>query len=102
MFRKRTGYETVIVKSDRLARGPETEMPEIDTAIDAGQDDKMFIPAWEDVREEITPEDHEEGTHVATIHYDMDAKSYELEYYVETESEKEEAEAEDEGEADAQ
>jgi len=96
MLGNRTGYETVVVKSGTLERGEDTEFPEIHTAIDAGQDDMMFIPAWEDVEDEVDPDDHEEGTHVATIHYDMDAKSYDVEYYVETESEKEENEAEEE------
>lgn len=93
MLGNRTGFENVVVKSGTLARGPDSKRPEIETAIDAGQDDQMFIPAWDEVEEEISPEDHDEGTHVATIHYDMDAKSYNVEYYVETKSEKEQDEA---------
>lgn len=95
MLGNRTGFETVIVKSDELTRGPDSERPEIDTAIDAGQDDTMFIPAWDEVEEEVDPADHEEGTHVATIHYDMDEKSYNVEYYVETKSEKEQEEGDE-------
>lgn len=100
MLGNRTGFEKVVVKSGTLTQGPDSNRPEVNTAIDAGQDDLMFVPAWDEVREEVDPEDHEEGTHVATIHYDMDAKNYNIEYYVETKSEKEQQEAADETEAE--
>lgn len=83
-----TGFETVVVgESGNLERGPNAELPKIRTGVDKNLDDRLFIPAWDEVKETIDPAEYEQGEHVATIHYDLIEKAYEIEYYVEVEAE---------------
>lgn len=85
---KPTGFETIVVgESGELERGPKAELPKVETAVDAGLDDRLFIPAWEAVEKTIDTDEYEEGRHVATIHYDLIDKEYTIEYYVEIEEE---------------
>lgn len=44
----------------------------------------LKTPAFDDVRDAVDLEAHEPGTHVATIHYDLDAWEYTVEFLVET------------------
>jgi hypothetical protein len=86
---KPTGYETIIVDgSGELVSGPDTDLPNIRTAVDTGVDDRMLIPAKNEVREKIDAGKYGSGTHVATIYYDIRTKSYEIDFHVETEAEK--------------
>jgi hypothetical protein len=85
-----TGFETVVVgESGDLKRGPKTELPNIRTGVDKNLDDRLFIPAWSAVEETVDPSEYEEGEHVATIHYDLIDKEYDIEYYVEIDDDEE-------------
>lgn len=85
MRKNPTGFETVIVGESGELQRSERELPTIITAIDKDLDDTMFLPAWAAVEAEIDPTEYEAGTHVATIHYDVRTKAYDIEYHVEIE-----------------
>jgi hypothetical protein len=84
---KPTGYETIIVDgSGELVPGPDSDLPNIRTAVDTGVDDRMLLPAKSEVKENVDAGEHKPGTHVATIYYDIRTKTYEIDFHVETEA----------------
>ena len=79
-----TGFEEVVVRqAGDLGVTVDSEPPLIRGVKDHGWGDDLKVPAWRSVREKIDPSDHNPKTHVATIHYDLDAWEYTIEYHVE-------------------
>lgn len=85
-----TGYEEIVVSDDgvdtdlELRTTVESEPPSIRDHGDYGWGDDLKVPAWDAVRDVIDVEAHDAGAHVATIHYDLDAWDYTIEFLVET------------------
>lgn len=81
-----TGVEEVVVRrAGDLGVSPDSEPPLIRDVGDYGWGTDLKTPAWEQVREQIDPADHPAKTHVATIHYDLDAWEFVVEFLVEVE-----------------
>ncbi|MDS0478675.1 hypothetical protein [Natrinema sp. 1APR25-10V2] len=79
-----TGYEEVVVRRvGDLGYTNDSEPPGIRGLGDHGWGTDLKTPAWDEVRKKIDPGDYEPKTHVATIHYDLDAWEYTIEYLVE-------------------
>lgn len=82
-----TGYTEVVVAegvdgSPEFRKTIDSEPPEIRDVGDYGWGTDLKTPAWDDVRDRLDPDDGELGMHVATIHYDLDAWEYRVEYHV--------------------
>jgi hypothetical protein len=83
---KKTGYEKVVVRrAGDLGTTTDSEPPAIQGVGDYGWGTDLKSPAWDKVKEKIDPDDFDPKTHVATIHYDLDAWEYTIEYLVEVE-----------------
>ncbi|PGF13810.1 hypothetical protein CP556_25110 [Natrinema sp. CBA1119] len=82
------GFEEVVVRrAGDLGVDSESEPPTIRGPGDHGWGDDLKTPAWNEVREKIDPADYDAKTHVATIHYDLDAWEFTIEFFVEVDRE---------------
>lgn len=78
-----TGFEEVVVRrAGDLGVDSESERPTIRGPGDRGWGNDLKTPAWDEVRTMINPTEYEPKTHVATIHYDLDAWEYTVEFFV--------------------
>lgn len=82
-----TGYTEVVVAegvdgSPEFRKTVESEPPGIRDVGDYGWGNDLKTPAWEEVRDRLNPADFEVGTQVATIHYNLDAWEYHIQYHV--------------------
>jgi len=82
-----TGYQEVVVAegvdgSPEFRKTVESEPPTLSGLKARGWGTDLQTPAWDDVRERLDPTDYELGTHVATIHYDLNVWEYRVDYHV--------------------
>jgi len=83
-----TGFEEIVVRrAGDLCSTTDSEPPGIRGPQDHGWGTDLKTPAWDDVRENVDPAEYEAKTHVATVHYDLDAWEYTIEYLVEIDRE---------------
>ena len=83
-----TGYQEIVVAegvdgSPEFRKTTDSEPPTLSGLKSRGWGTDLQTPAWNDVRDRLDADDFELGTHVATIHYDLDAWEYRVEYHVE-------------------
>lgn len=85
-----TGFEEVVASADGVNTEMEfrttvdSEPPSIRDVGDRGWGTDLKTPAWEEVRDRLDPHDYADGTRVATIHYDLDAWTVDVEYHADT------------------
>lgn len=82
-----TGYQEVVVAegvdgAPEFRKTVDSEPPTLSGLKARGWGTDLQTPAWDDVRDRLDPADYELGTHVATIHYDLDAWEYRVHYHV--------------------
>lgn len=82
-----TGYEIVTVREKSrgeraLGIAHDSELPEMRGPEDWGCGDDLMVPAYEEIKETLDLEEYEIGEHVATIWYDFDAWTYDVEFQV--------------------
>jgi len=82
-----TGFEDIVVAegvdgSPEFRTTVESEPPTLSGLKARGWGTDLKTPAWDDVRDRLDPTDFELGARVATIHYDLDAWEYRVEYQV--------------------
>lgn len=84
-----TGYHEVVVRdAGDLGYTNDSEPPGIRGTKDHGWGTDLKTPAWSEIRDRLEDrgldvEELEAGTHVATIRYDLDAWTYEIEWILE-------------------
>ena len=81
-----TGFEEVTVRrAGDLGRSHDSDLPTTRGPRDYGWGTDLKSPAWDEVKAKIDPADYDPKMHVATIHYDLDAWEYTIEYHVDVE-----------------
>lgn len=83
------GHHKVVIRENSrgerdLGYTTGSDPPTSRSPADYGWGTELKTPAFDDVRDVVDLEAHEPGTHVATIHYDLDAWEYTVEFLVET------------------